>query len=158
MSDNIDIEIEIRRALHKTYSDTLVMKLLSQLREFYCKLFFVCGLDFTPEVVKQKRQFLVRATEYYLIKSLPKSYLKKDANRYMFKGLQYIPKMQEHIADVTEFVSNCGNMKSLEERYSLKYHVKKESLVKYLAVNREDNLSDLAKAIEKIYYNEDGAN
>ena len=156
MSDSIDIEIEIRRALHKTYTDSFVQKILPALYDFYCKLFAVYGLEFTPEVIKQKRQFVTKAIEYYIIKILSKSCLKKEANKYKFANPSCVSQVEEHINNVTELIGECLNAEQVEDKYSSEFHVKKESLVEDLTVNREDNLSDFDKTIEAIYnYSDD---
>ena len=152
----IDIKIEVKRALLKICNETLMGKLMPAITDFYCKLFFVYGLEFKPEVIKQKRQFVTKATEYYIFEALPKSLIKKEKDKYKFVDLQSVSQIQEQVVTVTEFVCNYGTPEELEEEYSKNFHVKKKSLAKDLAANREDNLSDFAKAIEKIYnYKED---
>ena len=153
---NIDNEIEIRRALNKTCSDTFVVKMLAVAGDFYSKLFSIYGLNYTPEIIKQKRQFVAKATEYYIVKGLPKSYIQKEANKYMLTNLRFIPEIQKHIEAVTNLINTCCNPEILEEEYSKNFHVKRKSLAKDLAVNRDDKLCDFAKAVEKIYnYKED---
>ena len=149
---DIDNEIEIRRALHNMLSDTLVQKMLPIVEKFYCKLFHLYDLDFTPDVIKQKRLFVAKATEVYIVKPLPKSVLKKDANRYIPKGItSFIEKLSEHVDKIQSLMEKCHNYKMLEEEFSKEFHTKNFSLEKELATNRADSLSDFAKAIEKIY-------
>lgn len=55
-------EREIKRMLHQVASDEFVEALPAMIENFYKKLFELYGLEFSPEVIKQKRLFLCKAT------------------------------------------------------------------------------------------------
>lgn len=150
-------EREIKRMLHQVASDEFVEALPAMAENFYKKLFELYGLEFTPEVIKQKRLFLCKVTEHFIFKNLPKEVVVETIiNTSIDKGYIYSPAtknfkkpLEQYINQIEELILSCNTSAEFEKKFSEKYGTNFANLVTYLKINREDEMSPLNTNLEK---------
>lgn len=150
-------EREIKRMLHQVASDEFVEALPAITENFYKKLFELYGLEYTSDVIKQKRLFLCKATEYFIFKSLPKEVaVTTIVNSKFDKGYIYSPatknfkkSLEQYVNNVEELILSCNTSEEFEKKFSEKYDVNLEDLAAYLKINREDEISPFNTNLEK---------
>lgn len=154
---DIITEREIKRMLHQVASDEFVEALPAITENFYKKLFEIYRLEFTPEVIKQKRLFLCKATEYFIFESLPKEIaVATIVNTSLDKGYIYSPAtknfkkpLEKHINNLEELILSCNTSEEFEKKFTEMYGVSLEDLSAYLKINREDEMSPFNTNLEK---------
>ena len=147
---DIDTRIEILRALHGLCPNDFNENLLEYDNNFYEKLFGLYDLDFNFDTVKQKREFLTKATEQYILTQLPQAVIRKEHNRYIPEPVFKEP-LCEHMNVLVKLVDSCNNSETFETEFAKQFHTRKKSLKKYRTKNRNNNLSNFAKAVVQIY-------
>ena len=155
---DIITEREIKRMLHQVASDEFVEALPAMTENFYKKLFELYGLEYTPEVIKQKRLFLCKATEYFIFKNLPEEVaLTTIINTKFEKGYIYSPAtklfkkpLEQYVNKVEELILSCSTSEEFEKKFSEKYSISLEDLATYLKFNREDEMSPFNINLEKL--------
>lgn len=154
---DIITEREIKRMLHQVASDEFVEVLPAITENFYKKLFELYSLEFTPDVIKQKRLFLCKATEHFIFGNLPEEIVVATIiNTNLEKGYIYSPAtkifkkpLEQYINQVEELILNCDTSEEFEKKFSEKYNVNSEDFVDYLKLNREDEMSPFNTNLEK---------
>lgn len=154
---DIITEREIKRMLHQVASDEFVEALPAITENFYKKLFELYGLEFTAEVIKQKRLFLCKATEYFIFESLPKEIaVATIVNTSLDKGYIYSPAtknfkkpLEKHINNLEELILSSNTSEEFEKKFTQMYDVSLEDLSAYLKINREDEMSSFNTNLEK---------
>ena len=153
---DIITEREIKRMIHQVASDEFVEALPMMTENFYKKLFKLYGLEFTPEVVKQKRLFLCKATEFFIFKILPREVAVATIINTKFEnGYIYSPatkafkkSLEQYINNLEELILSCDTSEDFEKKFSEKYNINLEDLTNYLKFNREDEISPLNNKLE----------
>lgn len=154
---DIITEREIKRMLHQVASDEFVEALPAMTENFYKKLFELYGLEFSPEVIKQKRLFLCKATEHFIFENLPEEIaVATIINTNLEKGYIYSPAtktfkkpLEQYINQIEELILNCYTSEEFEKKFSEKYDVNSEDFAAYLKINREDEMSPFNTNLEK---------
>lgn len=154
---DIITEREIKRMLHQVASDEFVEVLPAMTENFYKKLFELYGLEYTPDIIKQKRLFICKATEFFIFKNLPKEVaLATTINNKFEEGYIYSPAtktfkkpLEQYIKQVEELILNCDTSEEFEKKFSEKYCVNLEDLAAYLKINREDEMSPFNTSLKK---------
>lgn len=154
---DIITEREIKRMLHQVASDEFVEALPAITENFYKKLFELFGLEFTAKVIKQKRLFLCKATEYFIFKNSPeKVAFATIINTKFEEGYIYTPAtktfkkpLEQHIKQIEELILSCDTSQEFEKKFSEKYDVNLQDLTAYLKINREDEMSPFNTNLEK---------
>ena len=155
---DIITEREIKRMIHQVASDEFVEALPAMTECFYKKLFELYGLEFTPEVIKQKRFFLCKVTECFIFETLPPQIaVTTIINTNLEKGSIYSPAtknfkkpLEQYINNLEELILSCGTSEEFEKKFSEKYNVNFEGLTTYLKINREDEISPFNTSLEKL--------
>ncbi len=155
---DIITERELKRMLHQIASDELVEVLPTMSEGFYKKLFQLYGLEFTPEVIKQKRLFLCKATEYFIFKNLPKDVVFVSIINTKFeKGYIYSPAtksykkpLEQYINNIEEFIASCNTSEEFEKKFSEKHDINLDNLATYFKTNHEDEMSPFNTNLEKL--------
>lgn len=155
---DIITEREIKRMLHQIASDELVEVLPTMTEGFYKNLFKLYGLEFTPEVIKQKRLFLCKATEYLIFKNLPKEVVFESIINTKFeKGYIYSlatklykKPLEQYINNIEELITSCNTSEEFEKKFSEKHDINLDDLATYFKSNREDEISPFNTNLEKL--------
>lgn len=154
---DIMTEREIKRMLHQIASDEFVEALPVMTETFYKKLLELYGLEYTPEVIKQKRLFLCMATEHFIFENLPKEVaIATIINTNLESGYIYSPAtknfkkpLEQYMFTLEELILNCKTSEEFEKKFSEKYGIQVNDLATYLQVNREDEISPFNTNLEK---------
>lgn len=154
---DIITEREIKRMIHQVASDEFVEALPVMTENFYKKLFKLYGLEFTPEVVKQKRLFLCRATEFFIFKVLPKEVAVATIINTKFEnGYIYSPatkafkkSLEQYINNLEELILSCDTSEEFENKFSEKYGTNLQDIENYLKINNEDEVSPFNTNLER---------
>lgn len=154
---DIITEREIKRMIHQVASDEFVEALPVMTEKFYKKLFKLYGLEFTPEVIKQKRLILCKATEIFIFKNLPKEVAvatiinNKFENGYIYSpGTKSFKKqLEQYINNLEELILSCNTSEEFENKFSEKYGTNLQDIENYLKINNEDEVSPFNTNLER---------
>lgn len=149
------------RGIHKICKPVLLDFIISYDRdgEFYKDIFELHGLDYSVETVRQKRVFVAAVTEYFVIKRckfIKKVVVEEFGQKYKKYDCNNTPEIRREIAKTFasyfKIREKCLDKTSLLSKYAELYKETVRDFSKEISMNRDDMLSDFAKAVEKLYY------
>ena len=154
---DINCIIELKRGLHKICSIGLVNAIseLNKFEEFYQDIFLIYGLTYNEETIRQKRTFVASTTKYFILDRLPEDSLYLNDDKYDSK----IKEKKELLGKVidTYFVlrDGCSSNEDFKKKYAEYFNEEVKDFSMEISENRDDSLSDFAKAVQKVYYSND---
>ena len=149
--------IEIKRGIVKICSEFIMDVITShdKCEDLYQDIFTLYGIYYDTETIKQKRVFVAAATEYFILKRCGFKRIGKD-NKY---NCSKSPKNKKAIINAidTYFTirKECLSDYSFKERFAEFYKDEVKNFSEEISINRDDTLSDFAKAVEQLYYFKD---
>lgn len=150
---NIDDIIEIKRGLRKVCELDIVNVIadLDKCEDFFKEIFVIYGLTYNTETLMQKRFFISKAAEYFLLKRLPKHSVSLKDGEYESSNAK---KLKAPLADVIDTFFEIRNSSSSNEDFKKKYaeYFKEEvrDFSKEIAENLDESYSEFAKLMKKI--------
>lgn len=144
--------------MHTICSDSLMDLIASHAKceDFYKDIFCLYGVIYDTATIKQKRAFVAAATEYFILKRCNcVKQLGKDGKYTCGKS----PKNKKEIINAMnayfKIKEECKSDSDLKERFAQLYHEQVRDFSEEISINRDDTLSDFAKAVEQLYYTKD---
>lgn len=124
--------------------------------DLYRDIFTIYGLPYDTETIKQKRVFVAAVTEYFILKNCSNIKRLGSANKYTCGRS---PKSKKAIVNAINnyFKIRAENpsKQDFKERYAQLYNEDVRDFSNEISINRDDTLSDFAKAVEQLYYFKD---
>lgn len=151
---NIHDIIEIKRGLYRVCERNLVDVIaeLDKCEEFYSNLFQIYGLTYNTETIKHKRTFVAATTKYFILDRLPEDSLSIVEDKYEFNNKKEIKKLLEStISDFFALRNTCSSNEDFKKKYAEQFNEEVRDFSKEITKNRDDSLSDFAKAIQNVY-------
>ena len=149
--------IEIKRGIIKTCCEfiTEVIATHPKCEDLYQDIFTLYGLHYDTETIKQKRVFVAAATEYFIVKRCGFKRIGKDNKYNCSKRAKNKKAIIKTIDTYFEIRQECSDSYSFRERFAEFYKDEVKDFSEEISINRDDTLSDFAKAVEKLYYFKD---
>lgn len=133
-----------------------VISAQSKCEDLYRAIFSIYGLPYDIGTIKQKRAFVAAATEYFILKNCS-SVKRPIGNDKYICGRS--PKSKKSIVNaMTSFFKiykEASSKQDLQEKYAKLYNEDIRDFSAVISINRDDTLSDFAKAVEQLYYFKD---
>ena len=162
MLPNTNNKIELKRGILRGCDESLMTQIseLDNFESFYADVFNIYGVPFDIATIRQKRSFVSAVTKYFIFSRLPKGIADIDPdgdynckNRSKVKGA-----IIDAIEKFYEILDSSSNNDEFKINFAKYFKEEVRDFSKEISENRDDSLSDFAKAIEKIYEYGDGKN
>ena len=143
------------RGIHKIGCDYIVDLIASNKKCecFYQDVFNLFGLVYDNETIKQKRVFVATVTEYFIFKKCTN--IKKLGNDEKYtcgKSPKNKKDIEKAINQYFDIRQECINKQDLMSKYAQIYNEDVRDFSEEISINRDDMLSDFAKAVEQLYH------
>ena len=160
--DNPKIKIELKRGIYKVCCNGLMEKIsiTTGFAFFYKDIFETYEVPFDYATVRQKRSFVAAVTKYFIIDRLPSEVLYIEDGKYEHvKGCNKIfDLLEDTITTYNKIKENSESNQDFMKKYAEYYNEEVRDFSQEISENRDDSLSDFAKAVEKLYYYKEDKN
>jgi len=123
---------------------------LNKFEEFYKDIFFVYGLTYDTETIRQKRTFVAAITKYFILDMLPEGCLFLYEDKYESNNKDIKELLKNSVDDFYKLFNTCNSNDEFKKKFAERRNEKVKDFSKEIAENRDDSLSDFAKVIQKV--------
>lgn len=122
----------------------------------YSDIFALYGLPYDTETIKQKRVFVAAVTEYFILRRCKGiKRIGKDKKYNCGKSPNNKKTIINAIDTYFQIRKECSSDYSFKEKYAEIYKEEVKDFSEEISINRDDTLSDFAKAVQQLYYSKD---
>lgn len=115
--ENIDNLIEIKRGLHRICNESLIEKIaaLYCCEKFFKDIFGLYGLEYSTEMLEQKRSFIAVAAKYFILLRLPKGALNHGRAKFSIGSRNIVDQLETVIEKFYEVYNSCAPENFIEK-------------------------------------------